>query len=179
MTTDPKLYKELLEAYSYAILYGVIDKSELIVWADKIIAADTVPDDLVIDLALIENKAPFEISSLISNYFSNERSQLAVRAFMGLFGKGLNIRFTPGEIIFTLYKFIDLNDQLTSREEAIIANLETDIDLAMNSSYPALDQVEKQIKDFLSVYKDFNTDNFDQWQRINDSIDQQLETLKF
>ena len=52
MTTNPRDFIELLEVFSIALTNGLIDKKEVIKWADNIITQDEKPDYFVIELSL-------------------------------------------------------------------------------------------------------------------------------
>ena len=99
-TTNPKDFIELLEVFSIALTNGLLDKNEVIKWADHIITNDNEPDIFIIELSLCGHKNINDIVSLLNEYIGQEKPQVSGRVILGF----LYRQFLAGHI--TLRKVV-------------------------------------------------------------------------
>jgi hypothetical protein len=176
-TTNPKDYLGLLDVFSIALTNGLIDKSDVIKWADNIIQKDIDPDPFIIDLSLCGHKSINDIISLINEYVGLERPQVSGRVILGFLHKQyLGGQITLQKVAHSL-NWVVWQTDLTEAEKSLMYGLEEDYDLAVDNIMGTVEGMEKEILRVIEIYKDFNIDNFIDWPAINKDIDNKIQEL--
>jgi|ERR1035437_3475710 hypothetical protein len=180
--TNPKDYLELLEVFSIALLNGILDKSEVIKWADEIIINDDEPDYFIIELSLCCHKSIYDIVSIINEYIGIDKPIVSGRVVLGLIYR----RYLTGQItlrkVASTINWIAWETDLAYDEKSLMYGFDEYIDLAEEGLYGTVEGVEKEVLRFIEIYKDFQLSNYSEWKMINETIGnkivQLIETIK-
>ena len=79
-----------LRFFSLALSNGLIDKSEVIKWADKILSETPNPDYAIIELSLLGNTNVKEIISTLNRYIGSNSHKTSARIVLGMLYKLYN-----------------------------------------------------------------------------------------
>nr|MCU0348865.1 hypothetical protein [Saprospiraceae bacterium] len=176
-TTNPKEFVELLEVFRIAIINGILDKKEVIQWADSIISRDIEPDIFIIELSLCESKSVHDISSLINEFIGEEKTKLSSRVVLGLLFK----KSTEGNIdlekVNNTLSWLVWQTDLTEEESSLMYGAEDYYYLAKEGSHGTIDRIKAETLAFLEIYKDFRIDNFDEWKEVDATIHPKVISL--
>ncbi|QQS37376.1 MAG: hypothetical protein IPM56_05315 [Ignavibacteriales bacterium] len=170
-TTNPKNYIELLEVYRLGLTFGLIDKNEIIKWADKIIEHDELPDNIILDISLSGHQKISDIVAMIYNYIGEVNSILPIRVIMGILYLELKIGRIPIDKVIEILNWITYNTVLSENEKYLLYGLDDYHELAINDKYGDIDEIEKEVSDILDLYKNFRLDNFEEWTKINEVVE--------
>ncbi len=176
-TTNPKDYIELLGVYCVALKNGLIEKEEVIRWVDNIIINDSEPDYFFIELSLKGSKSINDIISHINELIGLDRSTITGRVIFGYLYKQYS------ENIITLKKLVDTinciiwETGITENERRLICGIDDEYYCAIDGIYGSINDIEKVALRFLEIYKDFTINNFNDWNKINETIDSKIKTL--
>lgn len=180
--TNAKDFIELLEVFSIALVNGLLDKSEIVKWADKIITSNSEPDYFIIELSLSGHKNTNEVVSLINEFVGQEKPQVSSRAILGFLYRGYSAGLIPLKKVVVTFNWIVWEADLTEKEKSFIYELNENYDCAQEGIYGTIVAVEKETLRLLEIYKDFQIDNYNSWTEINatigDKIDLLLETVR-
>jgi hypothetical protein len=176
-TTNPKDFIELLEVFHIALSNGLIDKKEIIKWADQIITQDIEPDYFIIELSLCGQKTTNDIISLLSEYIGEEKPKTSGRVILGfLYRKYLAKQTTLKSVVSTIY-WITWKTELPDEEKSFMYGLDDAYDCATEGIYGTIQAVENETLRFLEIYKDFNIDNFEDWKILDKTIESKIKVL--
>lgn len=176
-TTNPKDFIELLEVFSIALTNGLLDKNEVIKWADNIIVNDNEPDFFIIELSLCGHKSLNDIVSLLNEFIGQEKTPVSGRVILGF----MHRQYLAGKItlrkVVGAVNWIVWQADLTDEEKSFMYGLDEDYDCAEEGIYGAVEAVEKETLRFLEIYKDFQIDNFKDWKFLDSKIDKKIKVL--
>jgi hypothetical protein len=176
-TTNPKDFIELLEVFSIALTNGLLDKKEVIKWADNIITNDNEPDYFIIELSLCGHKNINDIVSHLNEYIGQEKPQVSGRVILGFMHRQyLAGKITLRKVVGTI-NWIVWQADLTEDEKSFMYGLDEDYDCAEEGIYGTVEAVKKETLRFLDIYKDFHIDNFKDWKIIDSTIDEKIKVL--
>jgi hypothetical protein len=175
--TNIRNYVELLEVFRLCLMKGLLDKQEVIRWADDIILQDEQPAYFVIELSLCGSKSVKDMVSLIHSFVGEPRPVVSGRVILGfLFAqysqKVISLRTVTAAIYGLLWE-----TEWNETEKRFMYGLDDAFDCAVNGIYGTVEEVEKDVFRFLEIYKDFNISNFERWSEINQTIDEKLISL--
>jgi hypothetical protein len=176
-TTNPKDFIELLEVFSIALTNGLMDKNDVIKWADNIIINDNEPDFFIIELSLCGHKNLNDIISLLNEFIGPEKPQVSSRVILGF----VHRQYLVGKI--TLRKVVGVVDSivwktdLTDEEKSFMYGLDDNYNCAEEGIYGSVEVVEKETIRFLEIYKEFQIDNYNEWRRIDSTIEGKIKVL--
>jgi len=177
MTTNPRDFIELLEVFSIALTNGLIDKKEVIKWADNIITQDEKPDYFVIELSLCGHKSVNDVISLINEFVGQDKPRISGRVILGFLYKA----YLDGQIklnkVTSSINWIAWETELTDDEKSFMYGVDEEYDCAIEGIYGSVEIVEKEALRFLEIYKDFQIDNFEDWKRIDITIEPKVNQL--
>jgi hypothetical protein len=123
-TTNPKDFLELLEVFHIALSNGLLDKKEIIKWADEIIIKNSEPDYFIIELSLCGQKTTNDIISLLNEYIGEEKPQISGRVILGfLYRKYLDKQTTLKTVVGTIY-WITWKTELPDEEKSFMYGLD-------------------------------------------------------
>lgn len=174
-STNPKDIVTTLHLVRAGLASGLLTKEEVIDWADKIITKDEQPDIFFIDLAMSSSKSTNDIIHYLSDYLNFENPAVQGRPLVGL----LYNQYISGQInleraISKLFR-LRFEAVFNERELGYIYSLENDYDCAKHGIYGSLQEVHQDLEQFLSFYKDYSIDNYDQWNDLGKIVDIKLE----
>jgi len=175
MTNPTKNTNDFISALKVFVSHGLLDKVEIIGWADKEIAKTDDPDDYLIDLSLIGTKSTNQITDLLSEFINKTISITAGRAIIGLTWekiKSKDIDYKKGlDVIYSVHGQFPFTDI----EINYISHADDALDLAIRKIWGDKDEIEREIKSFLECYDGYSFDNVDNWDRLaietNDKLD--------
>lgn len=174
-STNPKDILTTLHLLRAGLVSGLLSKDEVIDWADRIIIEDEHPDIFFIGLALSSSKSNNDIIQHFSEYLNFEKPVVVGRPLLGLLYK----QYRSGQrnleqTVRTLYR-LKSEAVFNQSEEGYIYSIEDSYDLAHNSIYGTLRDVQTEIENFLDLYQDYSFDNSEQWHHLDTKIDRKLE----
>lgn len=176
-TTNPKDFLELLEVFSIALANGVLDKYEVVKWADRIITKDSEPDLFIIELSLCEHKSLNDIVSLLNEFIGQEKAQVSGRVILGFIRQQYLARKITLKKVVGAINWIAWQVDLTDEEKSFMYGLDDYHDCSEEGIYGTVEAVEKETLRFLEIYKDFQIDNFKEWKLIDSTIDEKIKVL--
>lgn len=176
-TTNPKDYIELLKVFSAGLMNGILNKNEVIQWADSIITQDEEPDDFVIELSLCGHKSLNEMVAVLNEFIGQVKPQISGRVVLGcLYRQYLSGKITLRKVVETI-DWMVWQTNLSDEEKSFMYGLEDDYHCAEEGIYGTLEEVEKKTLRFLEIYKDFQIDHFNEWALIDAGIDDKIKVL--
>uniref|UniRef100_UPI00260FE01A hypothetical protein n=1 Tax=uncultured Mucilaginibacter sp. TaxID=797541 RepID=UPI00260FE01A len=176
-TTNPHDFIELLEVFSIALTNGLLDKSEVVKWADRIITSDSEPEYFIIELSLCGHKTLNDIVSLINEFIGKNKPQVSGRVILGfLYKQYLARKITLRKVVSTI-NWIVWQADLTDEEKSFMYGLDEDFECAEDGIYGTVEAVEKETICFLETYKDFQIDNYNDWKKIDETINNKIALL--
>lgn len=176
-TTNPKDFIELLEVFSIALTHELLDKNEVIKWADAIILGDTEPDYFIIELSLSGQKSNNDIVSFLNQYIGHEKPQVSTRVILGfLYRQYLNGHITLKKLVNTV-DWIIYETDITDEEKGFMYGLKENYLCAEEGIYGTIKDIEEETLRFLEIYKEFQFDNFKNWKTIDSTINIKVKIL--
>lgn len=140
---------------------GFLSKSEVIHWVDAIIMKDEQPDIFFIELSLLESKSMGDIVHYFNEYLKSEVPTYESKLLLGLVCK----EFTSGHLNLenTITKLFYLTNEslFTPNEIENIYRLDNNYDGVGFNVYCTLENVKKDLENFLNIYKDLSFDNYE------------------
>lgn len=173
--------------YSITLTNGVLDKTEIVQWADAILAEDDEPDYLVIELSLCGSKSNNDIAFVINN-FTGPVNRISARAALGFLYHSLSCEKISLKKAVECIDNIVCHFEMTEQENSFMYAFHNNYCLAEDTTHTTLESVAQDTLSFLAVYKDFLPGNSNDWKRIDltiaDSVDVlyqnfQQENIKF
>jgi len=171
-------YQNLFKVYDILLKNTVIDTTFIINWADEILASRNEFDDVIIELATESTNMNDAISILNSNsqHFNTE---IVSRAVIGILSNFLESERVYMHKISLIINEVAYYNGLTDLENTFLYGYGDFYDLAVQKIYGDLESISKEIKEFISFYKDFNIENYKEWEQINEEVRNKLpENLK-
>ncbi len=173
--TNPKDILTTLHLVRAGLASGLLTKKEVIDWADKIISKDEQPDIFFIDLALSNSKNTKEVLYYFSDYLNFENPVVQGRPLLGLLYKQYkNQQLNLEQIVRILFR-LNFEATFTDKEESYIYSIDNDFDCAKDNIYGKIEDVEKETDKFLSFYKDYSINNFEQWNDLDKIVEENIE----
>jgi hypothetical protein len=163
----PTDFSLLLEAFNRGLVFGLVSKNDVILWADDIILKTEEPDYFFIEVSLCSNTN--NLIEVIGEYSANIDNPICTRVLLGLLYK----------------KLINDNDTLTIETAAkLIGAMQsfgtlTHFEVGKRYSFddydlyypPDLRELQVDIFDFLSIYESFTLNNYSEWAEINHRVE--------
>ena len=169
-----KEINDFLSVLRVLLTRGLIDKEEVISWADHEITKMDKPDDYLIELSLIGTKTTNEIFELIYELSDNSKSLISGRALIGIIGSKIKDRIVDYKKGFEVLYSVQLEFELTDLEKNYINHADDEIKLAINQVCGDKYDVQKRVKTFLKCYEGFTLDNIDTWRTISNEVTEKL-----
>ncbi len=174
-STNPNDILTTLHLIRAGLASGLLSKEEVIDWADKIVVKDEQPDIFFIDLAMSSSKSTNDIIHYINDLLNFDNPAVQARPLVGLLFK----QFNNGQInleqaVSKLFR-LKFEAVFNEREEGYIYSLENDYDCAKHGIYGSLQIVQQDLEKFLSFYKDYSIDNYEDWANLDKVVDSKLE----
>lgn len=178
MANHLKEYRIVLEVFALGILNRVIEKQQIIDWADDIIKREEELDYFIIELSLINTKSNSDILSLLNEYKEEPIQMISARAYLGMvYYQLLNGKLELQQVVNAIYHLV-YTELITNYEEGRIYTIEYENDSIDNGYFNiTLDEVKANAIDFLSIYKEFTMENVFDWEGINSNIELKIESL--
>jgi hypothetical protein len=174
-STNPKNISNALHLIRAGLASGLLTKEEVIDWADKIITRDAQPDIFFIDLAMSSSKSTNDVIHYIGDYLNFENPTVQGRPLVGLLYNQYSSRQIDLERAISKLFRLKFEAVFNEQEEGYIYSLENDYDCAKHGIYGSLYTVQQELEKFLSFYKDYSIDNYDQWNDLGKIVDIKLE----
>lgn len=173
--TNPKDIIQLLHFIRSGLASGLINKEEIVDWADKIITRDEKPDIFFIDLALSSSKSKNDILHHFNDFLNYENPEIQSRPLLGLLYKQyITKQINLSQTISRLFQ-LKFEAKFTEKEEGYIYSLHNDYDCAINDIYGTIFDVEVELHKFLSFYKNYSIDNFEEWKSLDLTVESEID----
>ncbi|RFZ85067.1 hypothetical protein DYU05_05550 [Mucilaginibacter terrenus] len=172
MTSSPQVQdlKPLLSVFREGLIRGVISKEEIVAWADQRIEEADEPDYFLIEISLSR-----DINGLVevfNKHVEPTDDPIYIRTLLGhIYHKQPIYDINEVENIAALVGSLYSPLKLTAFENSTIYNFDEYVIFYL----PDSTQLQVELINFLSMYKAFTLDNYDQWADINEQV---LELLK-
>lgn len=168
----------LLEVFRICIINSIMDKQQVITWADKQIEQEAEPAYFIIELALSGSRNINDTISILHNLVGEDKPQVAERAVLGyLYQRYTTNNLSLQQVANTIY-WLGVHCELSEEEHYFMRYIDTEYDLAADGyGYGSIAETEKQIVQFTALYKAFNLENAQQWQEINTTIPKTVQAL--
>lgn len=176
-TTNIKEYIELIEAFHIGLSNGLLDKQEVVKWADKIIEQDDEPDINVIELSLCGHQSVNDIVSLLNEIVGYPRPPISGRVILGLLYNNYKNGKVTLEKVAGSMNWIIWQSELTDDEKSFMHGIDDMYDLAVSGTFGTVEDFEMDTLRFIEIYKDFRIDNFEEWKAIDSIIDEKVKHL--
>ena len=167
----------LLEVFRICLINTVLDKQQVIAWADTQIEQETEPAYFLIELSLSGGKNINDTISLLHNFIGENKPQIAGRVVLGCLYQEYNASRMPLEKVATTIYWLGMHCYFSADEQRFIQWLDTAYELAVDGFYSTIAEVETQINHFLNVYKIFSLENHLQWHEIDRSITDKFQAF--
>ncbi|MGI4741081.1 MAG: hypothetical protein ACRYG7_38435 [Janthinobacterium lividum] len=166
----------LLEVFRICLTNTILDKKQVIAWADKQIEQETEPSYFLIELSLSGRQNINDTISLLHNFVGETKPQVAGRVVLGhLYHQYTTNQLSLQQVATTIY-WLGLHCELSKEEHHFIQSIDTKCDLAIDG-YSSILEAESQIVRFTALYKEFYLENTQQWQEINHDIPAAVQFL--
>jgi hypothetical protein len=166
----------LLEVFRICLINSVLDKQQVIAWADKQIEQEAEPPYSIIELALSGSKNINDTISILHNLVRQDKLQVAGRAVLGyLYQRYIADTLSLQQVATTIY-WLGLHCEFSQEEHHLMHSIDREYDLAADG-YGSIAEAEKQIIQFTALYRAFNLENTQQWQEINTTIPKAVQAL--
>jgi hypothetical protein len=176
-----KLRKETIDFLStlrVLLIHGLIEKHQIISWADKGISNTDYPEEFHIELSLIGARTTKEICDLLDELSGNFKSLTAGRALVGLIANKIEREIIDYKKGFEILNSIRRTFQFSELERDYISHTDNAIDLAINQIWGKKDEVEHTAKSFLKCYEGFTLENVERWDQISSDVNEKLQGWK-
>jgi hypothetical protein len=174
MTKPTKDIKDFFSAIRVLLTHGLLDKHEIITWADNEILKTDQPDDYLIDLSLMGSKTKNEIYEFVDKLAQYSKTLTAGRALVGLIADKINDRLIDYKKGFEILYCVQRDFNLTELEKNYINHSDDELELAINQVWGDKDEVQDRLKAFLKCYDGFTLDNADSWGELSNEINFKL-----
>jgi hypothetical protein len=176
-TTNPKDYIELLAVFHIGLTNGIIDKSEIVNWADEIIQKDSEPDYFIIEVSLSGHKNDNELISLLNEYIGENKPAISGRVILGLlYTRLIKDKLPLDKIISVIYRIVR-DGELNEKDEGFLYGLDEDYCLAEDGIIGSIEEVKEKTIEILEIYKDLTIENFKNWNEINIEVNTKVNLL--
>lgn len=146
------------EVYRLGLLSGYFANDNVINWADQVIAEEEKPDIEIIDVAFGKHLKSIDLARLLENVKGEIEAELPFKILLGLYSKELKEKTkTPSEVAKSVYFALNsiTTTKPSSKEEQLIYYFDDRFDLAIAGVYGNLQDLENELRDFLSQYEIF------------------------
>jgi hypothetical protein len=168
----------LLETFRICLINTILDKQQIIAWADKQIEQEAEPSYFLIELSLSGRKNINDIISLLHNFVGENKPQVAGRAVLGyLYQQYMANSLSLQHVATTIY-WLGLHCELSKEEHHFMSSIDIEYDLAIDG-YGSVAEAEDHVVRFIALYKGFNLENAQQWKKINDTIPEAVQYLYY
>lgn len=173
----PEEFTPLLEVFRICLVNTILDKQQVIVWADKRIEQEAEPTYFLIELSLCGRSNVNDMVSILNNCVGENKPQVAGRAVLGYLYQGyITNRLSLQKVVRTIY-WLALHGDFMQEEQSFMYGLDDEYELAAEGVHGTIAEVESQTLRFLIQYKDFHLENWQQWNEINNSIPDKVQAL--
>ena len=162
----------LLEVFRDGLEYGIISKDEIVTWADNIIANEDEPDYFFIEISMSGNIN--NLSSLLKTRVPVRHNPVSGRAILGMaYQRLLSGTINIDNVITAVNNFS--YEGATFAEDDFLSGLTYDYEMLFRDGPSGPDKLKEKCLSVLSIYKDFQVGNYEQWPEINRNVE---DTLK-
>ncbi|MBJ8106904.1 MULTISPECIES: hypothetical protein [Bacillus cereus group] len=149
--------KEMAEVFRIGLQIGLFSKNDVINWADHTIETLDSPVNEIIDVSLSSNDKLVDIASKLKNIKGRYDEKLPVKIILGLLWEKFIIN---EENVLKIKPFISnlIHNNCCKGFDNVdkqLYNFNEEINLAEDNIYGNLEDISQEIKEFLSIYKDF------------------------
>lgn len=165
----PSDFTLLLGVFRFGLTCGLISKGEIVAWADRIVTNENEPDYFFIEVSLSGNGD--SLATILDQHIISSKGPVPLRVIMGLIYQRLTYQLIDVETAIKLMQGIPFYERLNAFEYMSIYDFED-----YNIFYsPDFADLKKDVIKFLSIYEDFNLDNYSQWHEINKQVEEALK----
>ncbi len=177
LINNNKNYRTCLQVFSITLANGLISKSEIIAWADKILEEENVFDDIIIELSLSKSKSTDEVVTMLNRYLDFKLGKLPARIALGMLHKLYDSRQISFKDAYEILLLLAWETELTQEEKEAITLIELDYQCAEDEVFGTMEDIETSVSDFLNIYKEFELYNFDVAKKLSEDIDKRINEI--
>lgn len=130
---------------------GFFDKSDIETWADRQIEASTYPCTELLDLSMIRQTHPLDVMNLLRS-FGPPDPATTIQTQIGLIGLLLAKNEISTQLAIRGLWALVHETGTTQEQQSRIYVLDDGYDLAVAGAYGTMDDIERELHDFVSPY---------------------------
>lgn len=166
-------YTEVFKVFEVLLIGGIIDTNYINSWADDILSKESESEYEFIELSTTTSIN--DLIVLLKRLSANCNLKISQRAVFGIlynstFDVFPNIKLASRIV----YRFVYEN-ALTNMEKNFLFGIDDFIELAISGIYGDRDKLKNEFWDFLEIYQAFNFMTYENWIKINNKIEENLE----
>ena len=145
--------KEQAEALRVGLLAGYVTPTEVVAWADGLIAADGLPEPELIEVSLGGGKPVDELARALNEIRGEVRRPLLARAILGQMAAAVRRDAATGRAAARQLYQMWLDDLVPSPEARTqMIRLDDAFNLAESGTWGTLDKVQAELVEFLAEW---------------------------
>lgn len=150
--------KDEAEIFRIGLIIGYFTKDDVIKWADRLIETNGNVEYEIIEISLLSNSSKADIASKLREVKGILNEQLIINVLLGLLSYGYNSnKFSEDEICTFLYHLVSnkIDISISNDIEQNIHHLSDGYYLATEDIYGDLEEICKELKEFLDLYTEY------------------------
>lgn len=154
--------KDEAEIYRIGLTIGYFTKSDIVLWADKMIENKENIEYEIIEVSLLANSNKADIASKLNEVRGVSDQQLIINVLLGLCSRSYNKgRFSADEICTFLYRLVSTKTDIfiSCDIKQKIHYLSDGYYLATEGIYEDLNNICRELKEFLDQYAEYAKDD--------------------
>lgn len=176
-TTNISAYRELLDVFRIGLIHGIIDKQDIISWADTIVQSDKEPDYFIIELSLLAHAN--EILALLNATMGDKKTLISGRVILSLLYKQLFTQHIDLKKAVAVVNWLVEERKLKGKDERLFYRLEEHYALAATNITGSMDAVRVFTFGALELYSAFTIDNIADWKEIDAEVDRLADGFSY
>ncbi|MBE7129521.1 hypothetical protein [Bacillus mycoides] len=150
--------KEVAEVFRIGLQIGLFSKTDVINWADQTIEILDSPSNEIIEVSLSSNDKSVDIASKLKNIKGIYDEKLPLKIILGFLWEEFIVN-NENALKIQPFIFSMVHNNCCEGFDKVdeqLYNFNEEINLAADNIYGNLEDISLEIKEFLSVYKDFS-----------------------
>ncbi len=176
--TNPTDVVELLGMFRIALINNLIDKKEIIKWADSIVLNEDEPNAFFIELSLLGSKSVNDIISFFSEFLGEFHPKTSVHAALGV----IYSKFKSGDLslekVIYCVDWVCWNTDISEGEKYFMYELEGHYCSVTKYKCGSIEALENNTVQILEVYRYFKIDNYKDWHNLSATIGSKIAMLE-
>lgn len=173
MKENTTKYKEMFKVFEVLLIGGIIDTNFINNWSDNILSKENESEYEFIELSTTTNTN--DLIFLLKRLSSNCNLKISQRAAFGILYNSTLEGFPNIKLASRIVDRFLYENALTQMEKNFLFGIDDFIELAISGIYGDRDKLKNEFWDFLEIYQAFNFMTYENWIKINNKIEENLE----